>query len=351
MRPDEQLTPEYVASLPVVAALQPVRLPYLARLSEHSGLMVWHVDVEFDEWVIPVDLQERWADKHRNAAETWSKRPLAVGVDSGAQYSCGEIEIVARLRQAGFESYWVSEWSGFSHLESWQPFCVKRNEFSERAPRFWRYDQEIRTQGGGESRGLGSAGGHPDVGAITPDGFFFLEYKGPNDSIKAKQNSWAAAVIEREAPRLAYVAVRGSFRKSAVAPRASTPTERKSAPKTLHPPSKPSTGPMTRADGDNETPVPQRASIGGKLHRRTISDTLKKERGWSIISHVDGTIDFSFPSRRAGAERFVDEVREAVEDLGYTPTVRIAKGSKGDSVVRVTTPETLAQAGAGAHRR
>lgn len=351
MSSDEQLTPENVASLPVVAALRPIRLPYLARLSDHSELAVWHVDVEFDEWAIPTDLQERWIDKHRNAAETWSKRPLAVGVDSGAQYSCGEIEIVARLRQAGFDAYWVSEWSGFAHLETWQQFCVKRSEFSKRAPRLWRYDQELRTQSNTGARGLGSTGGHPDVGAITPDGFFYVEYKGPTDSIKPKQNAWAAAVIEREAPRLAYLAVRGSFRNFTFAPKVPVPAELQPMPTGFPPPPEPFADPKPKASRDTPAEMPRGASGGGKLHRRTISDRLKKERGWSIVSHVDGTIDFSFPSSRAGAERFVDEVREAVEGLGYQPTVRIAKGSKGDSVVRVSTPETLAQAGAGAHRK
>jgi hypothetical protein len=48
----------------------------------------------------------------------------------------------------------------------------------------------------------------------------YLEYKGPNDSIKPKQNRWAAAVVERESPRLAYLVVHGLFRPAiAQAPR------------------------------------------------------------------------------------------------------------------------------------
>lgn len=107
------MTAEEISALPVVRALRPVGKPYLARLSEHSDLKVWHADVQFEEWAIPPTLASRWSNKEANVAETWQKRPLAVGADSGCIYSCGEVEIAARLRNAGFESYWMSEWSGF----------------------------------------------------------------------------------------------------------------------------------------------------------------------------------------------------------------------------------------------
>jgi hypothetical protein len=206
------MTSEEVSELPVVRALRPVRPPYLERLSDHSDLVVWHVDVEFQEWPIPPTLAERWSDKDANVAETWQKRPLAVGVDSGCVYSCGEVEIAARLRKAGCEAYWISEWSGFPHVAEWERYCIKRSEFRRRAPALWQYDQDLRTDSRSASRGLGSSGGHPDVACITPEGNIYLEYKGPADSIKPKQNSWAAAVIEHEHPRFTYLAVRGSFR-------------------------------------------------------------------------------------------------------------------------------------------
>ena len=84
-----------------------------------------------------------------------------------------------------------------------------------------------------------------------------------------------------------------------------------------------------------------------KLHRRTIADALKRERKWEVESHVDGSIDFSVPPRMS-SDAFAAEVKAAVEAMGYQPTVRITSSQRGQ-LVRVHTPETLAQCGRGAH--
>lgn len=345
------MTAEEVSALPIVRALRPVGSPYLNSLSGHSDLVVWHVDVEFEEWAIPPVLAARWSNKESSVAETWQKRPLAVGADSGCTYSCGEIEIAARLRNAGFGSYWISEWSGFPHVEAWEPFCIKRSEFSDRAPGLWQYDQDLRTDPRNATRSLARSGGHPDVACVTPEGNVYLEYKGPVDSIKPKQNSWAAAVIEREHPRLSYLAVRGSFR-PAISSGEVLPVSASEAPVVER--SKPSNGvEKTRQQREKSAQPPQSRSSGGnarlpKLHRRTISDTLKRERGWSIVSRVEGWIDFTPPSLGTPIDSFAREVRQAVEALGYEATVRIARDSSGRSIVRVHTRETLEQAPRGA---
>jgi hypothetical protein len=345
------MTPEEVSALPAVRALRPTRIPYLEPLSGHSDLLVWHVDVEFYTWPIPPAFAARWSDKEFNVAETWQKRPLAAGADSGCIYSCGEVELTARLRSAGFAAYWISEWSGFSHVESWEPFCIKRSEFSLRAPQLWRYDQDLRDDARNANRGLGRFGGHPDVACVTPAGNVYMEYKGPGDSIKPKQNSWAAAVIEREHPRFTYLAVRGAFRLGTssadgfveIASAASEAARSGSAPRADAP------QPKEASPRRSQDPLDQKRVRLPKLHRRTISDTLKRDKRWSIVSHTDGWIDFTPPPSARSIDNFADEVRHAVQALGYAPTVRIGRDSSGRPIVRVQTAETLEQAPRGKH--
>jgi hypothetical protein len=337
---------ETVRIHPVVRALRPVRLPYYERLSKHSDLTVWHVDAEFQEAAIPAELLRRWSAPEIDAAETWRKRPLLVGEDSGCPYSCGEVEIAARLRAAGMAAYWISEWSGFPHVECWRPFCVKRCEFRNGLPELWERDMSLRA--GPYAGTLGRAGGHPDIVCLADSDALYVEYKGPGDSIKQKQNDWAAAAVTAADPRLAYIAVRGIIRQAdsstqvvAVSPASADPERTTAA-----------------TPGDNARPKIASGARSGpskprkdKLHRRIIADTLKRERGWGAVSRVDGWVDFS-PARSTGSlGQFVEEVRAAVINLGYSPTVRITTDRSGRQWIRVHTPETLDQAGRGAHSR
>jgi hypothetical protein len=202
-----------VSQLSWIRALDPIRPPYRKRLSSHSDLEVWHVDVEFEQWRIPAEMADRWQDSRTDSHETWRKRPLARGTASGCPYSCAEVELAARLRSGGLEAYWVSEWSGFPHVPCWKPFCVKRSEMGSRLPQVLAYDQRLRTTSP-EGESLGRGGGHPDIVAWGPGDrdFVFLEYKGPGDSIKPKQNAWARAAVRDAGVRVNYVAVNGIFR-------------------------------------------------------------------------------------------------------------------------------------------
>lgn len=206
--------PRTIAELPWVQALKPIRQPYLSQLSQHSDLVVWHVDVAFSFWPTPPRLQDRWKVKKTWVDETWQKQPLVVGVDSGCEYSCGEVEMAARLRRAGLQAYWVSEWNGFPHVACWQPFCIKRSELAARASGVHVHDERLRQAAYDMGIALGRRGGHPDVVAWSEDsaGMVFMEYKGPNDTMKPKQNGWAEALIASESSRVPYVAVRGVIR-------------------------------------------------------------------------------------------------------------------------------------------
>jgi hypothetical protein len=200
------------AQLPWIKALRPCHTTF-EPLSSHSALRVWHVTVEFKAWTLPDEFADRWSDKKINSDETWQKRPLTVGDNGLSPYGCGEVELAARLRSAGYEAYWISEWSGFPHVEHWRELCVKRTELKERLPNVWAFDQRVRAVAAQRGFSHGKSGGHPDIVAWEPgrSEYVFLEYKGPGDSIKPKQNDWAQVLLEMEAPRIAYLAVRGRF--------------------------------------------------------------------------------------------------------------------------------------------
>ena len=183
--------------------------PYRDVLSAHAALVAWHLDLRFERYVPTPEEEARWADSHAASSETWNKL-LLVGRESGCRYSCGELEIAARLHAAGYKAFWVSEWSGFQHAPAWRPFCVTRKELRERLPNVWEFDKSLREQF--PQLRLGTSGGHPDVVAWLPgsETFVFVEYKGPGDAINEKQAAFAAALRLADPGIHRYLVVRGS---------------------------------------------------------------------------------------------------------------------------------------------
>ncbi len=192
-----------------VNALKPNEPPRMDRLSEHSELKVWHTRLVFDRYEPSASENARWAQKSVRDAQTWGKSPLLIGRESGCGYSCGEIEIAARLRKAGYDAYWISEWSAFPHVRDWEPWCVKRTELRGRLPSVWEFDRRLRNQF--QDLALDQQGGHPDVVAwsASRDELFYVEYKGPSDRMKPKQNRWAQALSRLDPDVHRYVAARG----------------------------------------------------------------------------------------------------------------------------------------------
>jgi hypothetical protein len=200
-----------VLSTPWVQALRPRGQPYLGRLSKHSDLEVWHVDVEFRLWPIPAERESRWKDDKFNNNETWRKRPLLVGEDSGCRpFSCGEVELAARLRHADLNAKWVSEWSTYQHVDCWHQYCVKRSELEDDEPELWAADNNLRMKSGNRADQLKKRGGHPDVAAWRSQAdIVYVEYKGPNDSVSQKQDLWAQELLRQHPSRFCYVAAYG----------------------------------------------------------------------------------------------------------------------------------------------
>lgn len=83
-----------------------------------------------------------------------------------------------------------------------------------------------------------------------------------------------------------------------------------------------------------------------RLARRIISSALQKA-GWLVTTEVSGNVVIRIPAGRlAEAHAVAEELKEQVTALGYAPAV----ARRGQAHLILTTPETLAQSGRGAHR-
>ncbi|MFN2397950.1 MAG: VRR-NUC domain-containing protein [Gemmatimonadaceae bacterium] len=205
------VSPSDILRIPWVQALRPRGEPYCAGLSRYSEFLAWHVDIGFTLWPITPEQQLKWKVDKANNDETWRKRPLVVGEDSGCgPFSCGEVEVAARLKKAGFNAKWVSEWSGYQHVECWRRYCVKRSDLEDEEPELWAADYNLRMKAGVIGDQLGKRGGHPDVAAWrSQDDIVYVEYKGPTDSINEKQDIWARELIRQNPKRFCYLAAHG----------------------------------------------------------------------------------------------------------------------------------------------
>ena len=91
--------------------------------------------------------------------------------------------------------------------------------------------------------------------------------------------------------------------------------------------------------------IPTELEPMGKLHRRRIRTLLMNETGWSVESHVNGTVDVRPPSSVAG-DSATERIQEVLQREGYKPRFL---GGAAVGVIRFDTPETREQEGEGAH--
>jgi hypothetical protein len=120
----------------------------------------------------------------------WSGPPLGMAEDCNKRggrvtgkaddLSCAEVEIVRRLRRAGWDAYWVSafrcgeqRWGAYRLAPSTLPVQVR--------------DLEARV-------GVGD-NGRPDVVAWTGQRVLYLESKGPTDRLRSGQIAWMTAML------------------------------------------------------------------------------------------------------------------------------------------------------------
>jgi hypothetical protein len=209
------------AAAPSWAALLPVgTAPYLDRLSDHSDVRVWHIDLEFEPWApAPGAILTR--------QETYGWKPQVVPADprlaTGVGRSVGEVEVACRLRAAGFKA---AAWTdGFGSAPDWWSRWVRRPPSIPVSVR--RLDEQVRAGHPALLRDV--TGAWPDVVAYhdtaavadavraAADGtLLFVEYKGPSlatprksDTISETQDLWVRTAVERGlVPLTSYVVAR-----------------------------------------------------------------------------------------------------------------------------------------------
>jgi hypothetical protein len=120
-----------------------------------------------------------WVGPPLGMAEDCNKRGGRVTGDAG-ELSCAEVEIVKRLRRAGWDAAWVSAFA--CGERRWGPYRLRPIQLPERVR-----DLEARI-------GLGEAG-RPDVVAWMPERVLYVESKGPSDALKVHQRAWMSAAI------------------------------------------------------------------------------------------------------------------------------------------------------------
>lgn len=239
---------------------------------------------------------------------TYTAKPL-VSVDGDAMF--GELAILRWLEKDGWSGAWVDTFHGGKF---WNAMPHKSAPIALPLQAQNLYDEIKRSNGG---KGSGAF----DVMAWRRDQFVFLEYKGAGDNSNTNEARWIeAALAAGVAPGQLWFVVH--------------PLGHDTAPRKMP-----------------RTTTPQAARMNqpsNKLHRRTIADTLKREQRWEVKSRVDGTIDVEVPASAPSAIAFIDEVRAAIEAMGYSPTLRLVTAS-GQRMIQVSTPETLEQRDRGAH--
>jgi len=162
-------TPEWITSLH----------PLVCRSKSFApDLTVWHADVSFVRWYPePSESKPPWK-------ETYGKTLIQA---KDGNWTVAEIELVRRLRKAGWEAGWLDT---YGHApEAWREWLLNRNLLPSSLGDFLNETKSM----------TGRRGGTPDVVAWRDNSLSeaaFIEYKGPNDSVKQKQIDWVMAALK-----------------------------------------------------------------------------------------------------------------------------------------------------------
>lgn len=125
-----------------------------------------------DLLVIPI-LLDLWQGPKLHMEDDCNKRGGRVVGDEG-ELSCAEVEIVKRLRRAGWDAAWVQAFK--CGRRRWSAYIQDVPDFPDAVCR-------IQAE-------AGSAGGHPDVLSWKGDRVVAIESKGPGDQLKPSQIEW-----------------------------------------------------------------------------------------------------------------------------------------------------------------
>jgi hypothetical protein len=147
-----------------VEALKPAREVVLRSVAPDLQLQV--IPLEFELWVGP----------KLHMQDDCNKRGGRVVGDQG-ELSCAEVEIVKRLRRAGWDAAWFQAFK--CGRRRWSGYILDAPEY----PASVRRVQRI----------AGSGAGHPDVIGWSDDRVIAIESKSPTDRLKDSQVDWFRA--------------------------------------------------------------------------------------------------------------------------------------------------------------
>jgi len=156
-----------------------------------SDVLVWHAIVEFTRWIpSPGTPPVPWN-------VTYGKTQIA---REDGTWTVAEIELVRRLRDAGWPAGWVDTFGSAPPV--WTEWLVKPNSL----PLPLRASYEAIT------RAAGSTGaGKPDIIAWQGESLadaVFVEYKGPSDRLRAGQDAWFRAALSNGVLRDQFAVVK-----------------------------------------------------------------------------------------------------------------------------------------------
>lgn len=169
--------------------LRPTAPPTQVMPSGVATVPIWQIDVA----MTPVNVAP---GRTLSASQTWNGKALVHLTDRRgaptARETVAEVELVQRLRHAGFDAYW----SGGA--KRWEEHTL-RTSISRRS-QVLEFDEDIRPT---HPLLRGGKGGWPDVFAWDPEGHLIcFEYKGPSpsrprvqDTIYDHQVAWIEAAL------------------------------------------------------------------------------------------------------------------------------------------------------------
>lgn len=176
------------AWLDALGLLEPaVRVP----LHQDTGLHVWSPALDFTAWVLGVD------GPIENPRDAYRRTPLRTA--AGA-LTIAEVEIVDRLRAAGWRAGWLDSFGGAPAC--WAARLWTEADLPDGALTLFA---AVGEQVGNRWRG------RPDVVAWrdgAPDDVVYLHYKGARDPVRPSQQDWVRAAFAAGLPMERYALAR-----------------------------------------------------------------------------------------------------------------------------------------------
>jgi hypothetical protein len=251
-------------------------------------------------------------------------------VDYQGRPAFAELAILWSLQDDGWDGAWVTHRAGG---------VVYRDNLMHYAPRS-ALAESLTTALARIHAVRSTHAGTWDVCCQRSNAFVFVESKRRGrDRIRPEQTDWLEAALSLGLPTDAFLVVEWELDGQPEPADGSVQTAHPQP--SLHRSTLPSVVP----------PVANHARMPGKdkLDRRTIRSGLQGGHGWTVKSHVEGTLSVWPPAESVSSVVFREQVEAAVRALGYEPTVISTRDEKGRTCIRFHTPETLKQAGRGGH--